>query len=307
MNANFHNNFHNNGFAKFLAATALVISLALPAAAQEGPLRLKVVTSSEGSLYANFTMIMGEKELVLVDAPFTRSDAHRLVAEILETGLELKYLYITHDHPDHFFSMEVIMQAFPNVTVIAAPAVVADIWRSIPLKMERWGPLLGNNGPRFPTAPEIWEGETFELEGHEIRILGPMQGDHHNATALYVPSLDALIGGDLVFHGVHLWLGEMLPAQYQGWIDSMDKLIALQPEVVVAGHKIPGWGDDASALTFTREYLVEFSRLAKVSGSSEELIAAVRARYPEVIDVLDNFILVNSAMVATGEMPPWEE
>jgi hypothetical protein len=52
---------------------------------------------------------------------------------------------------------------------------------------------------------------------------------------------------------------------------------------------------------------VEFSRLAKDAKSSEELITAVRARYPEVIDVLDNFILVNSAQVATGEMPPWEE
>jgi len=293
--------------AGLLGVLAMALTMVLPVAAQETPLKLKVVTSSEGSLYANFTMIMGEKELVVVDAPFTRSDAHRLVAEILETGLELKYLYVTHDHPDHFFSMEVIMQAFPNATVIAPPTVVADIWRSIPLKVKRWGPLLGNNGPLFPTAPTVWEGDTFELEGHEIRILGPMQGDHHNATALYVPSLKAVIGGDLVFHGVHLWLGEMLPAQYQGWIESLDTLIALQPEIVVAGHKIPTWDDDASSLAFTREYLVEFSRLANEADSSEELIQAVRTRYPEVIDVLDNFILVNSAMVATGEMPPWEE
>src|SRR5688500_10270096 len=108
-----YSSFHNNGLAGFFVAITLAFSIVLPAAAQDAPLQLKVVTSSEGSLYANFTMIMGEKELVLVDAPFTRSDAHRLVAEILETGLELKYLYITHDHPDHFFSMEVIMQAFP--------------------------------------------------------------------------------------------------------------------------------------------------------------------------------------------------
>ena len=293
--------------ASLLSVLLMALAVSLPAAGQQAPLNLKVVTSSEGSLYANFTLIMGEKELVVVDAPFTRSDAHRLVAEILETGLELKYLYITHDHPDHFFSMEVLMQAFPNASVIAPPAVVADIWRSIPLKVKRWGPLLGNNGPEFPTAPIVWEGDSFELEGHEIQILGPMQGDHHNATALYVPSIKALIAGDLVFHGVHLWLGEMLPAQYPDWIESLDRMIALAPEIVVAGHKIPSWNDDASSLAFTREYLVEFSRLAKDAKSSEELITAVRARYPEVIDVLDNFILVNSAQVATGEVPPWEE
>jgi glyoxylase-like metal-dependent hydrolase (beta-lactamase superfamily II) len=279
----------------------------LLASAQEAPLQLKVVTSSEGSLYANFTMIMGETDMVLVDAPFTRSDAHRLVAEILESGKNLKYLYVTHDHPDHFFSMEVITQAFPDVEVISAQQVVDDIWRSIPLKIKRWGPMLGDNGPRYPVAPTALEGNSFTLEGHEIQVLGPMQGDHHHATALYVPSLKALIAGDLVFHGIHLWLGESLAPNYLAWLDALDLMIDLEPEVVVAGHKIPHLEDDPSSLAFTRQYLVDFSRLAKEVDTSEELIAQVRALYPEVIDVLDNFILVNSAQVAVGEMPPWEE
>ena len=34
------------------------------ATAQESPLQLKVVTSSEGSLYANFTLIMGETDIL---------------------------------------------------------------------------------------------------------------------------------------------------------------------------------------------------------------------------------------------------
>jgi len=277
------------------------------ATAQESPLQLKVVTSSEGSLYANFTLIMGETDMVLVDAPFTRSDAHRLVADILETGKNLKYLYVTHDHPDHFFSMEVITQAFPDVEVISDAQVVEDIWRSIPLKIKRWGPMLGDNGPRYPVAPIALEGNSFTLEGHEIQVLGPMQGDHHHATALYVPSLKALIAGDLVFHGIHLWLGESLEPNYQAWLDSMDLMIALEPEIVVAGHKIPSLEDDPSSLAFTRQYLLDFSRLAKEVDSSEQLIAQIRALYPDVIDVLDNFILVNSAQVAVGEMPPWEE
>ena len=292
-----------NGFLCFL----LIQLVSLPVTAQDNQLQLKVVTSSEGSLYANFTLIMGETDMVLVDAPFTRSDAHRLVAEILETGKNLKYLYVTHDHPDHFFSMEVITQAFPDVEVISDAQVVDDIWRSIPLKIKRWGPMLGDNGPRYPVAPTALEGNSFTLEGHEIQVLGPMQGDHHHATALYVPSLKALIAGDLVFHGIHLWLGESLAPNYQAWLDSMDLMIALEPEIVVAGHKIPSLEDDPSSLAFTRQYLVDFSRLAKQVNSSEQLIAQIRALYPNVIDVLDNFILVNSVQVAVGEMPPWEE
>lgn len=271
------------------------------------PLSLKVVTSGEPGLYTNFSIIMGAEEAVLVDAPFTRSDAHRLVAELLETGKRLKYVYVTHDHPDHFFSMEVVTDAFPEATVISTPEVVADIWRSIPLKIKRWGPMLGRNGPRYPTAPAAWDADFFELEGRRIEIIGPMQGDHHHATALYVPSLKTLIAGDLVFHGIHPWLGEHRAEQRAAWVESLDRLMALDPEVVVAGHKQPGLDNDPSSLAFTRDYVVEFGRMAEHSSSSEELIAAVRAKYPQVQDVLNDFILVNSARVAVGEMEPWEE
>jgi glyoxylase-like metal-dependent hydrolase (beta-lactamase superfamily II) len=286
---------------------SLYLSLCVHVHAQQEGLKLKVITSSEGSLYANFTLIMGEKDMVLVDAPFTMSDAHRLVADVLETGLNLKYIYVTHDHPDHFFSMEVLTQAFPNAQVISAQQVVDDIWASIPKKVLRWGPMLGPNGPRYPTAPTPLTTNSFSLEGHEIQVLGPMQGDHHHATALWIPSLEALIAGDLVFQDIHLWLGESLAPQYEAWEEALDSMSSLDPKIVVAGHKVPGTADDASALAFTKEYLHEFSLMAAESDTSEELIAAVRKRFPEVQDVLNDFILPNSAQVAVGEVLPWEE
>jgi glyoxylase-like metal-dependent hydrolase (beta-lactamase superfamily II) len=277
------------------------------ALAQSTGLILKVVTSNEANLYTNYSIIMGEKDAMLVDAPFTRSEAYRLAGALLETGKDLKYVYVTHDHPDHFFSKEVITDAFPDAKVIAAPAVVADIWRSIPFKIKRWSPMLGKNGPRYPTAPEVWDSPVIELEGHRIEIIGPMQGDHRNATALHVPSLRAVIAGDLVFHGIHPWLGEHGEAERGAWVDSLDRLIALEPEIVVAGHKRPGLNDDPAALTFTRQYIIDMGQAAKRSRSSAELIATMRAKYPDVEDVLDDFILVNSAQVAIGEVPPWEE
>ena len=290
-----------------LGATALACLISGTVVAQSVPLTLEVITSDEGNLYTNYSIIMGETDAILVDAPFTRSEAHRLVGALLETGRNLKYVYVTHDHPDHFFSKEVIIDAFPDAKVIATPEVVADIWRSIPFKIKRWGPMLGANGPRYPTAPDIWESDFIELEGHRIEIVGPMQGDHHNATALYIPSMRAVIAGDLAFHGMHAWLGEHLSAQRDAWVESLDRLIALKPEVVVAGHKLPQLDDDPASLAFTRRYILDFGQAAERSRSSAELIAAMRAKYPDVRDVLDDFILVNSAKVAVGEVPPWKE
>lgn len=292
-----------------LFATALIFSLGLanPAPAQEPPLKLDVVTGNEGNLFANYTLVEGKTEAILIDAPFTQSEAHRLVAHILESGKKLKAVYITHDHPDHFFSVDVIARAFPDAEIVSAPVVVDDIWRSLPLKIKRWGPVLGANGPKHPFAPSPLTSDHLELDGQRLDILGPMQGDHVHATAIYIPSIGALIGGDLIFNKIHLWLTEATPEARKAWLGSIDRMIALHPKIVVAGHKLPGLPDDESALTFTRDYLVAFEASTAASRTSKELIARMKARFPDTQDVLDNFILSNSAQVATGEAPRWTE
>lgn len=277
------------------------------AATPAAPLTVKVVLASEPSLNATSTLLLGEKDAVLVDVPFTRSDGHRLVAEVLETGRTLRTIYISHDHPDHFLSLEVLAEAFPDARIITAAPVVEDIWRSLPLKIKRWGPMLGANGPHHPVVPQALEGNTFTLEGNEIRVLGPMQGDHVHATALWVPSIRTLIAGDLLFADVHLWLGEHTPAQRKAWLAALDQFDQLRPSIVVAGHRPPGVPDDTRSLQFTRDYLVAFEAEVKASKNSADLIARLKKRFPQARDYIDGFILTNSAQVAMGETPPWTE
>jgi hypothetical protein len=76
---------------------------------------------------------------------------------------------------------------------------------------------------------------------------------------------------------------------------------------VVAGHKVPGLPDDDEALRFTRNYLVAFEQAVARAKTSDDLIAAMRREFPDTQDFIDDFILVNSAKVAMGEMPPWQE
>jgi glyoxylase-like metal-dependent hydrolase (beta-lactamase superfamily II) len=288
-------------------AVAAVAILAGSAAQAQDALSLKVVTSDEPNLYTNFSIIMGENDMVLVDAPFSNSAAHRLVADLLETGKNLTYVYVTHDHPDHFWAMQIVKDAFPDAEIIAHPDVVADIWRSIPFKIARWSPVLGSNGPAYPTAPLAMTENYFELEGHRLEVMGPMQGDHRNATALWVPDLKALIAGDLVFHGIHAWLAETEEPQRMAWVENLEDLMDLDADVVVAGHKVPTLDDDPAAIEFTRDYVRDFNEAAKEAKTSEELIIRMRELYPDVQDVLNDFILPNSAQVGVGEVPPWEE
>ena len=285
----------------------LLLSLSGSLAVQAAPLTVDVMQTSAGSLYTSISLIKGEKGAILVDAPFTRADAHRVVAWILESGKDLQAVYVPHDHPDHFFSMEVITQAFPNARVVSAPQVVEDIWKSIPLKVKRWGPMLGTNGPRYPTAPAALDADFMLLEGERIEVVGPLQGDHAHCTAIYVPSARTLIAGDLLFNEMHLWLGESLPPARKAWADSVERLAALGARRVIAGHKKPGLPDDTSSLAYTRSYLQRFEQSIQTSKDSAELSRKIQGAFPATIDVLDDFLLGTSSKVAMGEIPPWQE
>jgi glyoxylase-like metal-dependent hydrolase (beta-lactamase superfamily II) len=291
-----------------LPMAAISALVAAPAMAQGEPLlKVEVLRTSAGSLHVNSALIMGEKDAVLVDPPFTLADAHRVAAMVLDSGKNLTTIFVTHDHPDHFFAMEVLEEAFPDATIVAHKTVVEDIWRSLPFKVERWSPMLGDNGPTYPSAPLALESDTIMLEGHELKVLGPMWGDHRHATALWAPEIKALFPGDLVFNQMHLWLGEHRPEDIVAWGESLDTLAALEPEIVVAGHAKPGLANDMSGIVFSKDYVDSWPGLVAQSSDSKDLQARVRIAFPEAIDALDDFILPNSADVAMGEQEPWEE
>lgn len=290
------------------ALAAWSLAFAAPVAAQDQkPLEVEVLRSGPGSLNANFALIKGSHDAVLVDAPFTMADAHRVVAMVLDSGRTLTHIFVTHDHPDHFFAMEVIRAAFPDVQIVAHPVVVADIWKSLPFKVKRWSPMLAANGPVSPTAPTPLAGDTIMLEGRELKVIGPMQGDHAHATALWAPSIKALFPGDLVYNQMYLWLGEHDRAETAAWGKALEQLSALQPAIVVAGHAKPGLPDDASGLAFSRRYIDRWLALSATAKDSADLRRQVQAEFPDAIDTLGDFLLGNSSRVIMGEDPKWQE
>ena len=285
--------------------SALLLACAAPVCA--APLTYEVIRTSDNSFAANIVLLKGEKKAILIDAPYTRADAHRVVAAILDSGRELEAIYITHDHPDHYYSAEVIREAFPNARFVSHPAVVKAIWHSLPFKQARWAKTLGTNGPQSPTAPSPLEGDTLTLEGHEIKVLGPMQGDHIANTVLWVPDMRALFASDMVHNQVVLWFVESDAAQIAAYGHSLDTLIALKPLIVVPGHERPGLPHDISALDFTKAYLDAWPKLAAKAKNAEELVRLVKQAFPQAVDPNGDFSLRTSARVTKGEEPKWDE
>jgi glyoxylase-like metal-dependent hydrolase (beta-lactamase superfamily II) len=258
-----------------------VVSLAATARA-ETALTTQVFTASEPGFLVDSTLVSGDKEAVLIDGQFTLADTHRLIATILESKKTLTTVYVTHDHPDHYFGLVAIKQAFPKAKLVALPATIAGIKKTWQGKVKQWGPLYGANLTTQPVIPTPLAGKTITLEGQTLEIHGGAQGDAAENSYVWIPSIKTAIVGDIVFNGVHPWTAETNAASRQAWLKTLDELTALGATTVVAGHKDPKLKDDPSAIEKTRAYLKAFDEALAASKTADELEAKLKAKYPNL-------------------------
>ena len=270
-----------------LAGLVLFSFAARLAAAPPSKLHMQVYTSPPDGISVTSTLITGENDAILIDAQFRLSDAHRLVAMILESKKNLTTVYVTHFHPDHYFGLAAIQQAFPKAKLVALPAAVAEIKKTWQDKVKQWGPMYGDLVPQKPILPVPLQGGTLTLEGQTLEVHGGVQGDAGDNSYVWIPSIKTVVAGDIVYRGVHAWTRETNAAQRKAWRKTLDELAALRPDTVIAGHKDPKLKDDAGAIDATRMYLETFDAAVASSKTSAEAQQKVKAKYPEAqLDII---------------------
>ena len=79
-----------------------------------GKLQTLAMISDEAGFNVVSTLIFGEKDAVLIDCQWTRSNAYRVIAEICERNLNLKAVFATHAHPDQYWGIGHVKEAFPD-------------------------------------------------------------------------------------------------------------------------------------------------------------------------------------------------
>jgi glyoxylase-like metal-dependent hydrolase (beta-lactamase superfamily II) len=129
-------------------------------------------------------------------------------------------------------------------------------------------------------APQAYEHDRFTLEGQELRILEQGHTDSADTTSLYVPSIGLVVAGDVVYNQCHMYVGDTTPESRKNWVAALDRLAALKPAIVVAGHKKPGAPDSPSAIEETKRYLLDFDRLRQSTASDKELFDHMTGLYP---------------------------
>ncbi|MBD3004227.1 MBL fold metallo-hydrolase [Streptomyces sp. 5-10] len=225
------------------------------------------------------TLIYGENDAVLVDPLTTVAEAEALAAWVKLHNRNLTTIYITHGHIDHFSGLGVLLKHFPQAQAIGSPSTVKMAQESLSI-LSWFSKFLPGQFPTDTPLPEVYKEETFTLEGHELRIIEQGHTDGVDSTSLYVPSLDLVVGGDVLYNQCHQYVGESTPESRANWIAALDRLAALNPKYAVAGHKKTGVPDVPESIEWTKQYLVDFGRLQAETSSDQELFDAMTELYP---------------------------
>ncbi|MEQ1754723.1 MAG: MBL fold metallo-hydrolase [Micropepsaceae bacterium] len=270
-------------------------------AANAGGISWKHMPAGEKGFFRAPVLISGASEALLIDGGFTYSDGRAVADAIKATGKTLRTIYVSQSDPDYYFSLKPIMEAFPEALVIAASDTVAAINGSVEKKLAAWGAQLKENGPQTladVVIPQVFDGRTLTVDGETIEVVNA-EG-LANRRYLFVPSLNAVLGGVMIFAGVYVWTADAsTKEQRAAWVANLGKIANRKPVIVVPGHMTPDSATDLSGVEHTRAYLTAFEEeLAKAKGSVA-LKAAMEARFPGLgmgvaLDI--------GSKVATGEM-----
>ncbi len=272
--------FKTWGLALIPAALSLGVVATDAAAQSVSPLTVQVYNADSGSFHVNSVLVAGKTDAVLLDTGFTRADALRIVAMVLDSKKTLKTIYISQADPDYYFGIEVLKQYFPDAKVVATAPTLKKIEATLPTKLQVWGPRLGANAPKAVPMPEAIAGNTLMLEGQTLEIQG-LDDTLPHRSYVWIPSIKTIAGGVNVFAGLHLWTADTQSVQERAdWAKKLGTMAALQPAVVIPGHSLPGQKHDASQLAWSQAYLARFEQELPKASNSAALIEAMKRAYP---------------------------
>jgi hypothetical protein len=262
-------------------------------------LKLQVYNASENSFGVASVIVSGKTEVVLIDAQFTLADAEKVAQEIKASGKKLTTIFVSHGDPDFYFGLEVFKKYFPEVTAYASPATVEHIKATAQKKLEVWGERLGKNITSNVILPQVLKGNSIELEGQKLEIIG--LEEFPNKTFVWIPSIKAVVGGINIFGTTfHLWMADAQTAEARkSWISVLDKITALKPEIVIPAHANSNSPFDIAALNHTKSYIQFYEEALNTNKTSEALITVLKAKYPAL--TFETALMIG-AKVNTGEM-----
>ena len=226
------------------------------------------------------TLIYGSEDAVLTDPAFTADQANALGDWVASKDRNVTDIFITHGHGDHWFAAGLLAERF-GARVVATAGTIAQMHANVAMRPLLWDKVYRDIPPTPVTAVTVPDNR-FTLEGHEFVIVEVGHTDTDDTSVLHVPDLELVVAGDVIYNGVHMYLGQTVTVGGFGtWRDAIDMVEALKPRHIVAGHQNKLLDDDAvRTIAETRRYLDVATELLRAEPTAVDFFNAMIERYP---------------------------
>jgi glyoxylase-like metal-dependent hydrolase (beta-lactamase superfamily II) len=224
---------------------------------------------------ANATHIIEtSNELVIVDTQFLNPLAAAFRAYIDTLKKPINRVFISHGHPDHYFGLAA---AFADCRAFSLEGV-NDIIRD-------WGPqMIKNQKPSFggmiPDAVLVPQyavaSDAYEvIDGLRYEYTAVEGAESELQLLIKLPELGVVIAQDLLYSGVHIWLGM---GWFAAWVAELEKLaLAEGYDYLLAGHGLPCTKEE---IHNNIGYIQAAQKLFEAGLSKDEFKEHLLAAYP---------------------------
>ncbi len=256
----------------FLAASAQAQTARRVTKLAEGVYVIEHEDKGDGSASGNTSVIIGQRQVFVVDSCFLPSAAKQDIAQIRQwTDRPVTFLLNTHFHNDHNFGNRIYMDAFPSLTIIAHTETKKDMdlfgpgsvgreekGRATLQKMldtgktpsgvaltevdkkevanallQRGAVIDEMKGIKFQSATLTFDHDfSIDLGGREVQVKFLGRGNTAGDAVAYLPKERIVIAGDLVVYPI--------PYIYDGypteWAQTLQTLSRLPAASIVPGH-----------------------------------------------------------------------
>ncbi|MEM6478400.1 MAG: alkyl/aryl-sulfatase [Pseudomonadota bacterium] len=272
-----------------------------------------------GYAASNVHFLVGERGVIVIDTTETTGAAENILADFRKISpLPVTCIIYTHSHRDHISGASVFA-AENEIEIIAADNFASDLVETGPQRpapnkalmartKRQFGigltddervslgvgpgnrPMTGMGAGYLEPTRRISETTQLSREGFELEI-AKAPGETPDHLIIWLASHKTLFCGDNYYHAFpNLYAIRGTPYRdFDAWAETMDQLMAYEPEILAGGHTLPVIGAAAirDCLTGYRDaikYVVAETVRGMNAGQDPLTIAAALRLPPELAE-----------------------